>query len=909
MGKIRVFVASPGDVAQERKLVGDVARSLTTICAERGVHFDVQVWETDVRPRLHADGPQGPINQDLPVESFDIVVGIFWKRFGTPMPDQNNEIGTEYELRRAIKAGLATGKPEVVVFFNETPYKARSVDELDQEKRVLQFRAELKGLKPEYLGPEDFEKQIREYLIKYLVNKFPLVRGKDDPIAIANPEPYVRALEGETATIDVQGFKFGDKTAMQLPIDEFYIQLTTTSGNESVGGRGTVPLESALAKARLLVVGDPGAGKSTFLRRAVHDLCKAWTPDAQVPLLIGAAALSDYVTLWHRKSGPAEAWSPDWIPLFLGDQCREKNRSLTVDYFRAALGKGRCRVLIDGLDEAPDETARLALARLIREAALAYRNCNFVVTSRPEGKVAIAGFEEVRIGDLEPEAIQAYLARLSEKLYENDPNKREAFRAELQGAVDSRPEIRKMARNPVMLTALAVLQHNSVKLPEKRVDLYGSILDWLSKARKDRPGRLSPTDCLLRLRELAFEMQNHEDGRRKQVTIEWAGDKLSRKFGGREKAEKFLIAEQADSGIVVSRGRELAYWHLTFQEFLAAAEIWGWEDADQHKLLVDAGRLYEPEWRETALLYGGLLHNVGPKKVDALFRKLLDKMGPKPSLAHRAKCVGLIGAMVRDLVGYGVPDARFQESLRLVMDIFDAEKSKEVPFNHRLAAAEALGQAGDPRLDTFDWVTIPRSENYRFGATKQEDPDAQDNEKPRALTVEAFRIARYPVTVSQYMKFVENGGKEPYAWDKQQAHPTWPVTGVDWHQATEFAQSVGARLPTEWEWERAARGPKRTKYPWGQAGIDETRANYEKSGIGHATPVGLYPLGASAEGVRDLIGNVWEWTSSKYDERLYVLRGGSFGSGLDWARPSCRVVSHPENQYSPRGLRLAWGIP
>ena len=196
------------------------------------------------------------------------------------------------------------------------------------------------------------------------------------------------------------------------------------------------------------------------------------------------------------------------------------------------------------------------------------------------------------------------------------------FREDLEAAVNGRREIRKMTRNPVMLTALAVLQHNHVKLPEKRVDLYGSILEWLSKQRA-KPGRMPASDCLLRLRELALAMQNHEEGRRKQVTLAWAGEKLAKRFANREAAERFLRAEQADSGIVVSRGKDIAYWHLTFQEYLAALEIAGWEDADQHELLLGGSpKIYRPEWRETVLLYGGLLYNVGPPKVDALLRKV-----------------------------------------------------------------------------------------------------------------------------------------------------------------------------------------------------------------------------------------------------------------------------------------------
>ncbi len=313
--------------------------------------------------------------------------------------------------------------------------------------------------------------------------------------------------------------------------------------------------------------------------------------------------------------------------MFLGAQCEEKNRGLGADYFRARLKAGGCQVLIDGLDETPDELSRERLAKLIREAASAFDGCRFVVTSRPEGKVPIRDFEEALIADLEPEAIRAFLAKLATLLYSGSEEKERAFREELEAAVNGRREIRKMTRNPVMLTALAVLQSNNVKLPEKRVDLYESILKWLSKQRA-KPKRLPADECLLRLRELALEMQNHEEGRQKQVTLGWAGEKLGKRFGNREAAERFLRAEQGDSGIVVSRGREIAYWHLTFQEYLAALEIVGWEDADQYKLLLGEGlKIHRPEWRETVLLYGGLLYNAGPRKVEALLRKLLDTMG------------------------------------------------------------------------------------------------------------------------------------------------------------------------------------------------------------------------------------------------------------------------------------------
>jgi formylglycine-generating enzyme required for sulfatase activity len=271
------------------------------------------------------------------------------------------------------------------------------------------------------------------------------------------------------------------------------------------------------------------------------------------------------------------------------------------------------------------------------------------------------------------------------------------------------------------------------------------------------------------------------------------------------------------------------------------------------------------------------------------------------------------------LVGYKVSDGRYDESLRLVMDIFDAEKSKSVPFEDRLAAAEALGQAGDPRLAKHAWVTIPAARDYWVGAQSKDpkgwnyDKEAYGDETPRKVNLAPFRIGKYPVTVAQYLTFVEEGtapDREPANWDEQLAHPNWPVVNVTWHQATAYCEWAGGRLPTEEEWERAARGPNCMKYPWGNDDIDPSRANYNESNIGHPTPVGLYPSGKSAEGACDLVGNVLEWTSSEWSEGsgMYVWRGGSFSDNRRNARSSFRILYPPGVRNDLLGFRLARGI-
>ena len=367
-----------------------------------------------------------------------------------------------------------------------------------------------------------------------------------------DPTRYVQALREETSHFDVQGLRFGDNRAYRFPIDEFYIPLTTSSRDcartRACPARcapGSIPLQEALpAYRKLLVVGDPGAGKSTFLKRVTFQLCNEYSAGGPLPVRIEAAVLSTlHRTGARAETGPRRSCVTGLDSRVPGSAMRrEESRTWERTTSAPRLKAGGCHVLIDGLDETPDEPSRERLAKLIHEAAAAFDGCRFVVTSRPEGKIPIPDFEEVLIGDLEPEAIHAFLAKLAKLLYGTDETRERTFREELEAAVNGRREIRKMTRNPVMLTALAVLQHNHVKLPEKRVDLYGSILEWLSRQRA-KPGRLPASECLLRLRELALEMQNHEEGRQKQVTLG---------VGGRETGK--AIREPRGGGEVPARG-------------------------------------------------------------------------------------------------------------------------------------------------------------------------------------------------------------------------------------------------------------------------------------------------------------------------------------------------------------------
>ncbi len=438
-------------------------------------------------------------------------------------------------------------------------------------------------------------------------------------------------------------------------------------------------------------------------------------------------------------------------------------------YFDGKMHEEQTIVLLDGLDEAPETRTRERIARLFENATQRYTECRFVVTTRPgayQGLATLAGFDQVKIDDLSDDVVEKFLEHWSTALYPGDAVAAGTHRTELVAALRARPAIRRMARNPVMLTALAVVHWNERRLPEQRAELYDSVLVWLARAR-EKAGRERAERCLTLLGQLALGMQKQPRGRVRQIGKRRAAELIapqlrdrpsSERIGG---AERFLEQEEVDSGIVVSRGSQLEFWHLTFQEHLAARAIAGLTDAAQQKLLFQGGNPYLPEWRETVLLYAGLLASKqGPEKVDALFGLLLDRQGA--TLAEQARCAGLLGAILADLrpSGYEPQDSRYRQLLDKVMAIFDPGGSAAVPLTILVEAAEALGQAGDPRLRQDNWILIPAG-TFIMG----EEEDAHEVE------LSAYEIGKYPVTVEEFGKCVEDGGGEPREWDTQLAYP------------------------------------------------------------------------------------------------------------------------------------------
>ncbi len=220
--------------------------------------------------------------------------------------------------------------------------------------------------------------------------------------------------------------------------------------------------------------------------------------------------------------------------------------------------------------------------------------------------------------------------------------------------------------------------------------------------------------------------------------------------------------------------------------------------------------------------------------------------------------------------------------------------------------------------------------------------DGEDDERPtRTLTLPAFSIHRTEVSTRDYLSCVGAGACTPPAWSQPGSAfelgvgakgdvfrslmgDEQPIVGVTWRQAASFCGFAGGRLPTEWEWEKAATwsadadtAEEKRRWPWGDAAPDCTRANYGACAHGRTLPVDAFTAGASAWGAEGMAGNAWEWTVSTYEvvrreffrrvvEQHRVLRGGAWNSDESAIRPTFRRHFTPDGVSDMHSFRCVF---
>ncbi len=254
-----------------------------------------------------------------------------------------------------------------------------------------------------------------------------------------------------------------------------------------------------------------------------------------------------------------------------------------------------------------------------------------------------------------------------------------------------------------------------------------------------------------------------------------------------------------------------------------------------------------------------------------------------------------------------------------------------------------IGSTWTRPADGMLMVYVPAGE-FSMGSN-DENPD----EKPmHTVSLDAYWIDKTEVTNAMYAVCVEKGACQPPSYSgsntrgsyyRDAQYAGYPVIYVDWNKAQAYCQWAGVRLPTEAEWEKAARGMDGRNYPWGNT-FDGSKANYcdrncsndwvadknQDDGYAETSPVGAYPSGASPYGALDMAGNVWEWVNDWYGETYYsesplqnpqgpssgsyrVLRGGSWYSSEDVLRSAIRNGLDPTNTNNNNGFRCSRLLP
>ena len=426
------------------------------------------------------------------------------------------------------------------------------------------------------------------------------------------------------------------------------------------------------------------------------------------------------------------------------------------------------------------------------------------------------------------------------------------------------------------------------------------------------------------------------------------------------------------AGLLYPRGVGVyTFPHRSFQEYLAACHL---TDEDYPDRIAELTRAEPNRWREVALLAGAKAARGTAaglwQLVNALcFREPADP-AVEPADAWGAQIAAQALIETANLAKVGPANQR--KLARVQQWLVKLLRDERLPATERTLAGDNLAALGDPRFDAEHWhlpaeplfgfVEIPVGP-FTMGSDKQRDEQVYDEELPQhEVNLSGYYLARWPVTVAQYAAFVRDSGHKPADPNCLNGITNHPVVYVTWHdgmaycrwlneQLEKFARerldagkhlseserrfwqeladgALGIGLPSEAEWEKAARGDDGRIYPWGNE-PDPNRANYAGTGLNATNTVGCCPGGTSHYGCEEMSGNVWEWTRSLWgknwdkpafgypygpadgrenlnasDDVRRVLRGGAFDDIARYTRCAARYRVEADFRLGNGGFRV-----
>ena len=719
-------------------------------------------------------------------------------------------------------------------------------------------------------------------------------------------------------------------------------------------------LEAVVKNRRLVLLGDPGGGKSTLVNHLAHCLAGSrveggldlaghlptW-PDGQktLPVLIilrdFAAQLPDPLP---DKAEAHHMWG------FIVSRLAAQNLDFAAEPIRQHLEAGDGLLLFDGLDEVAGPARRAfvrdAVATFVdryelNRCLITCRTLSYQPPARPHEpdlrlpaafhSFELAPFDEDKIDRF----IRAWYTELAHLGAVRDQDS--AGLIEKLSLAVRRPDLWRLAANPLLLTVMALVHTHQGRLPDARALLYEETIDillWRWEEIKAGGGKSIPrlrqlllaaersdTDLKRVLWQLAFEAHAETDPQAEADTLAGIGElKLQKALaalndGDRTWADQMIQAMKLRAGLLLERAPEVfTFPHRTFQEYLAGAYLSAQADfARRATDLAAEGFL----WREVILLaVGRLIYHIGDRdKPLALVSELCPaRPGPGETTWRQAWLAGEV------LLEMGRPRLTDSATGRDLLERVQNRLAALLSGGHlspreRAEAGDVLAHLGDPRpgvglrpdgLPDIEWCEVPEGE-FIMG----------EGSSAHLVTLSAFAISRYPVTNAQFDAFVKGGGyvnesfwgeaktigywrdgafkgnyddeprQEPYNFGSPFTISNHPSVGISWFEALAYCRWLtiqmrltkliergqSVRLPTEAEWEKSARSDDERSYPWGE-GIDPNRSNFDQTGIYVTSPIGCFPRGQSLYGCHDMAGSIWEWVQSSYSNYPYSSKDG-----------------------------------
>ncbi len=784
-------------------------------------------------------------------------------------------------------------------------------------------------------------------------------------------------------------------------------------------------IEATYAVQRLVILGEPGGGKSTLtnhlaaqlaarrLGESVDDSKLPGWPAAECPLpvvivLRRFAAWLDQQTA--RRTGNGNVWA------YLKQRFEQQGQEEAFPHIKRHLLKEGGVVFFDGLDEIHEskkKPLRTRIVRTIQDFAKEQKACRIVVTCREYAykkddawRLPQNQFPKVELELFNDEQIEQfttiwYQTVGPQKEWSDDKCRTEA--ENLNHAIKEYRHLHELGRYPLLLTLMAQVHGRDGYLPKDRADLYERAVNLLlahwhnpkvrettDGVRTTEPGlvlQLGVRTEILRhaLEEVAFQAHELQEGaqdrgeRAADIAREDLRDVLNRELADKNKIDTVMTYIQERAGLLQARdNRTYAFPHRTFQEYLTACHIMRQDDFDE--LLQVRIERDQAWWSEVFLLAAGRVRKI-PRNIADLADALLLAEPTDKTMQPANVALALLVAQAlaetdfrkntteKKTGRYVTTLQRSEKWLLAAMQATDALSGKE-----RARAGDALAMLGDPRdevtrIDAMHFCLVPGGP-FMMGSDKKEDKNAHGDESPKhenKVLDQDVWLARFPTTVAQYRVFVDESGYGSGDNDWQRDPANRPVRYVSWHDALAFCRWLQERwqqsahvppgyrviLPSEAEWDKAARGglqllqphvvlpvskiaghktsgkevnnphPARI-YTWGQK-IDANRLNFSETGVGATSSVGCFEDGMSPYGCEEMSGNIWEWTRSldynkfEYpyepesgcenlkadDETARVFRGGAFFSNLSSVRCAYRSQDNPRFRYNCVGFRVA----